>query len=90
MEQRLPGLPEHHVLLINQNHSLVKGLMKLHSGGVLVGTGESSPKTSISRDIAIHLYDMAKLSVGGLEPEELAGFQNRSAQLMGQLVDKAQ
>ncbi|WP_320674696.1 molecular chaperone HtpG [Prochlorococcus sp. MIT 1341] len=90
IEQRLPGLPEHHVLLINQNHSLVKGLMKLHSGGVLVGTGESSPTTSISRDIAIHLYDMAKLSVGGLEPEELAGFQNRSAQLMGQLVDKAQ
>lgn len=26
MEQRLPGLPDHHVLLVNRKHPLVEGL----------------------------------------------------------------
>ena len=32
---------------------------------------------------------MARLGVGGLEPNELAGFQANSAELMGQLIDRA-
>ena len=39
MEQRLPGLPEHHVLLVNRRHPLVEGLLKLSAGSVLVGAG---------------------------------------------------
>ena len=31
MEQRLPGLPDHHVLLVNRRHPLVEGLLKLQS-----------------------------------------------------------
>ena len=34
-------------------------------------------------DLSRHLYDMARLGVGGLEPNELAGFQTCSAELMG-------
>jgi molecular chaperone HtpG len=32
VDQRLPGLPHFHVLLVNQKHPLVDGLLKLHSG----------------------------------------------------------
>lgn len=86
MEQRLPGLPEHHVLLVNRRHPLVEGMLKLRAGGVLVGAAETSPTASLSEDVARHLYDMARLGVGGLEPNELAGFQTRSAELMGALM----
>jgi molecular chaperone HtpG len=88
MEQRLPGLPDHHVLLVNRRHPLVEGLLKLQSGSVLVGNSESSPTLSLSENLARHLYDMARLGVGGLEPNELAGFQTRSAELMGTLMQR--
>ncbi len=90
MEQRLPGLPDHHVLLINRRHPLVEGIQKLRSGSVLVGsTAAQSPTETLAKDLACHLYEMAKLGVGGLEPAELAGFQNRSAVLMGELMSRA-
>ena len=88
MEQRLPGLPDHHVLLVNRRHPLVEGLLKLKSGSVLVGDGSSSPTEALAKDLSRHLYDMARLSVGGLEPNELAGFQNRSSELMGTLMQR--
>ena len=89
MEQRLPGLPEHHVLLVNRRHPLVEGLLKLKAGSVLVGDGGSSPTESLAQDLSRHLYDMARLGVGGMEPNELAGFQTRSAQLMGELMQRS-
>ena len=88
MEQRLPGLPEHHVLLVNRRHPLVEGMLKLRAGGVLVGAAEASPTASLAGDVARHLYDMARLGVGGLEPNELAGFQTRSTELMGALMQR--
>ena len=88
MEQRLPGLPDHHVLLVNRRHPLVEGMLKLRAGGVLVGTAETSPTELLAQDVARHLYDMARLGVGGLEPNELAGFQTRSAELMGALMQR--
>ena len=48
-----------------------------------------SPTETLAQDLARHLYDMARLGVGGLEPNEIAGFQNRSAVLMGQLMERA-
>ena len=88
MEQRLPGLPDHHVLLVNRRHPLVEGMLKLRAGGVLVGTAETSPTELLAQDVARHLYDMARLGVGGMEPNELAGFQTRSAELMGALMQR--
>ena len=88
MDQRLPGLPDHHVLLINRRHPLVEGLLRLSAGGVLVGTEQASPSKQLASQLALHLYDMARLGVGGLEPNELAGFQTRSAKLMSELVIK--
>ena len=88
MDQRLPGLPDHHVLLINRRHPLVEGLLRLSSGGVLIGAEEASPSRRLASELALHLYDMARLGVGGLEPNELAGFQTRSAKLMSELVSK--
>ena len=89
MEQRLPGLPDHHVLLINRRHPLVEGLLKLKSGAVLVGTSAASPSEQLAMDLSRPLYDMARLGVGGLEPNELAGFQTRSAELMGELMKRS-
>ena len=88
MEQRLPGLPDHHVLLVNRRHPLVEGLLKLKAGSVLVGTAETSPTDALAQNLARHIYDMARLGVGGLEPNELAGFQTRSAELMGTLMQR--
>ena len=88
MDQRLPGLPDHHVLLINRRHPLVEGLLRLSAGGVLVGTEQASPSKQLASQLALHLYDMARLGVGGLEPNELAAFQTRSAKLMSELVIK--
>ena len=88
MDQRLPGLPDHHVLLINRRHPLVEGLLRLSAGSVLLGTEQSSPSKQLASELALHLYDMARLGVGGLEPNELAGFQTRSAKLMSELVSK--
>jgi len=90
MEQRLPGLPEHHVLLVNRRHTLVEGLQKLASGGVITtaGGGGSSPSQVLAEDLGRHLYDMARLAVGGLEPEQLSGFQQRSTDLLGQLLQR--
>ena len=37
MEQRLPGLPDHPVLLVNKRQPQVEGMLKLQAGGVLDG-----------------------------------------------------
>jgi len=87
MEQRLPGLPDHHVLLINRRHPLVEGVLKLSSGAVITGGG-TSPTRQLADELTRHIYEMARLSVGGLEPQELAGFQQRSADLMGRLMQR--
>ena len=88
MEQRLPGLPDHHVLLVNRRHPMVEGLLKLNAGSVLVSNETSSPSQQLAASLAQHLYDMARLSVGGLEPNELAGFQSRSTKLMSELMER--
>ena len=91
MEQRLPGLPDHHVLLINRKHRLVEGLLKLSAGSVLTtsaGSAGGSPSQELATGLGRHIYEMARLAVGGLEPNELAGFQQRSCDLMGQLMDR--
>ena len=91
MEQRLPGLPDHHVLLINRKHRLVEGLLKLSAGSVITtsaGSAGGSPSQALATGLGRHVYEMARLAVGGLEPNELAGFQQRSCDLMGQLMDR--
>ncbi|MEB3183576.1 MAG: molecular chaperone HtpG [Cyanobacteriota bacterium] len=88
MEQRLPGLPEHHVLLINRRHPLVAGLLRLASGAVLTTGGAASPSEQLAGDLSRHLYELARLAVGGLEPNQLAGFQQRSSDLMGRLLER--
>ena len=88
MEQRLPGLPDHHVLLVNQKHPLVEGLLKLQAGGVIVGDAAQSPSEMLAHDLAQHLYETAKLSVGGLDPKELANFQTKNLQLMSRLMER--
>ena len=89
MEQKLPGLPEHHILLINTKHSLVKGLLKINSEKILLSSSGESSSSKLSFDIARYLYDMAKLAVGGLESNEISEFQTRSSALMGRLMEKA-
>jgi molecular chaperone HtpG len=88
MEQRLPGLPDHHVLLVNRRHPLVAGLLKLSSGAILTTGSAESPSEALAADLSRHLYDLARLAVGGLEPNQLAGFQQRSSDLMGRLMEK--
>ncbi|MFN9931967.1 MAG: molecular chaperone HtpG, partial [Cyanobacteriota bacterium] len=88
MEQRLPGLPDHHVLLVNRRHPLVEGLRRLSEGSVLTAGGGASPSQQLATELGRHLYEMARLAVGGLEPNELAGFQQRSCDLRGRLMER--
>ncbi|MFM8526162.1 MAG: molecular chaperone HtpG [Cyanobacteriota bacterium] len=89
MQQRLPGLPDHHVLLINRRHPLVDGLLRLSAGAVISDGGTLSPSAELAGDLARHLYETARLAVGGLEPNQLAGFQQRSSDLMGRLMQRS-
>ena len=90
MQQRLPGLPDHHVLLVNRRHPLVEGLLKLSAGSLISTSGDSlSPSSQLAGDLARHLYETARLAVGGLEPNQLAGFQQRSSDLMGRLMQRS-
>ncbi len=89
IEQKIPGLPENHVLLINRNHPLIMGLLKLNAGSLVIGNGQESPSHKLANDLAMHLYDMAKSSIGGLDPNEISAFQRNSASLLTSLVDKA-
>ena len=88
MEQRLPGLPDHHILLVNRQHPLVEALLSLESGSVVIADGASSPSHQLAVDLAQHLYDLARLAVGGLEPTELGGFQARATMLMSSLLQR--
>jgi len=88
MEQRLPGLPDHHVLLVNRRHPLVEGLLQLSAGAVLTSSGGESPSQQLAADLSRHVYELARLAVGGLEPNQLAGFQQRSAEIMGRLMQR--
>jgi molecular chaperone HtpG len=87
MDQRLPGLPDHHVLLVNRRHPLVEGLLRLQAGAVITGAGHS-PSQGLAEDLGRHLYDTARLAVGGLAADQLAGFQQRSCDLMGRLMER--
>ena len=89
MDQKLPGLPQNHVLVINKNHPMVEGLAKLNSQSIIIGSEGKSSNEDLSKDISIHLYEMACLSIGGLEPQAIANFQNRSSDLIGKLMSKA-
>ncbi len=79
MEQKLPGLPEYHNLIVNSNHPLIQGLLKLNSNQIVIEGSSKSEEGQLASDIAIHVYEMAKLSIGGLENKDIAAFQNRNA-----------
>lgn len=85
MQRQLPSLPDHHVLLINKAHPLVKGLLKLAAGAVVTGSGPS-PNTTLSHEICCHLHQLAQLGVGGLKAEQLLTLQTRSMELLGRLL----
>ncbi len=88
MEQKLPGLPEYHNLVVNSNHPLIKGLSKLNTNQLILEGANKSEEGQFAREIAIHVYEMAKLSIGGLENKDIAAFQTRNAELLGKLMQK--
>ena len=87
MQRQLPSLPDHHVLLVNKAHPLVKGLLKLAAGAVVVGSGPS-PNTTLSHGICCHLHQLAQLGVGGLKAEQLLTLQTDSQELLGRLLER--
>ena len=89
MEQRLPGLPDNHVLLVNKNNSLIKGLLKLNGGSILLDEKSNSPSQQLAIDLAKHLYQMAISGIGGLEASQISEFHAKSAHIMAKLLDLA-
>ncbi len=85
MEQKMPGLPEYHVLLINKEHPLISGLNKITSNRIIIDEKESV-ENPLATKIANHVYDMAKLSVGGLDQEQIINLQNNNADLISDLL----
>ena len=41
----------------------------------------------LASKIANHVYDMAKLSVGGLDQEQIINLQNNNAELISELLN---
>ena len=88
MEQKLPGLPEFHNLIVNLNHPLIQGLLKLNSSQLIIDESSKSSETQLANEISIHIYEMAKLSIGGLLNKEITEFQRRNSYLLGKLMEK--
>jgi len=86
MEQKMPGLPEYHVLLINKEHPLIVGLNKITSNKIIIDKKDPIENPLASK-IANHVYDMAKLSVGGLDQEQIINLQNNNADLISELLN---
>ena len=65
-------------------------LIKLSSGSVITSSAGAgtSPSQQLAQELSCHIYEMARLAVGGLEPNQLAGFQQRSCDLMGRLMER--
>jgi len=82
----MPGLPEYHVLLINKKHPLIVGLNKMTGNKIIIDEKDSSEKPLASK-IANQVYDMAKLSVGGLDQEQIIKLQNNNAELISELLN---
>ena len=56
---------------------------------IIVEGSSKSEETQLASDIAIHVYEMAKLSIGGLENKDIAAFQTRNAEVLGKLMQKS-
>ncbi len=88
MEQKIPGLPKNHVLLINKNHPIVTSLFKLHENSIIVAKEGNTQNEKLIKDVSVHLYQMACLSIGGLDSTGLANIQKTSSDLLGSLLSK--
>ncbi len=86
MEQKLPGLPEYHVLLINKEHPLISGLKNLSNKKILL-KGKENVEDLLSKKIVTHIYEMAKLSVGGMDQKDLHNLQINNAELITELLN---
>tara|TARA_B100000900_G_scaffold68170_1_gene53455 strand:- start:125 stop:2032 length:1908 start_codon:yes stop_codon:yes gene_type:complete len=86
MEQKIPGLPEFHVLLVNREHPLIMGLIKLTDKKIIIN--EKVPDEShLTEKIANHIYAMAKLTVGGLDQKQIVDLQLNNAELITELLN---
>jgi len=86
MEQKMPTLPEYHVLLINKKHPLIDGLIKINRNKIILDEKDSDENPLVTK-IANHVYEMAKLTVGGLDQEQIINLQNNNAKLITELLD---
>jgi len=86
MEQRIPSLPDYHVLLINKDHSLIKALEKIKNKKLILN-GDKPEENLLTQKITNNIYNMAKLSVGGLNPEQVANLQLENASLISELLN---
>nr|YP_009530426.1 heat shock protein 90 [Paulinella micropora]AXY63115.1 heat shock protein 90 [Paulinella micropora] len=78
MEQRLPNLPDYHILMINRKHPLIKTLAKL----------DTEVYQELANNICRHVYEIARLAVGGLESNQMVDFQKHSCDLIGSLMER--
>merc|ERR1712078_336442 len=86
MEQKIPGLPEYHVLLVNKDHPLIDGLIKFSDKKIILNENDSD-EISLTGRIANHIYTMAKLTVGGLDQKQIVDLQLNNAELLTELLN---
>ena len=86
MEQKMPGLPEFHVLLVNKDHPLINGLIKLTDKKLILDE-KVSDESSTTERIVNHIYEIAKLTVGGLDQKQIVNLQLNNAELIAELMN---
>ena len=86
MEQKIPGLPEYHVLLVNKDHPLISGLIKFTNKKIILDE-KGSDESPLAGRIANHIYAMAKLTVGGLDQKQIVDLQLNNAELLTELLN---
>ena len=74
------------MLLINKEHPLIVGLNKITGNKIIIDKKDPIENPLVSK-ITNHVYNMAKLAVGGLDQEQIINLQNNNADLISELLN---
>ena len=75
-------------LQLNKKHPLIVGLDKI-TGSKIIIDKKDSIENPLASKIANHVYEMAKLSVGGFDQSQIINLQNNNAELISELLNSS-
>jgi molecular chaperone HtpG len=87
MQQQNMEFPEEHILMINTAHPLIQNILDMSQGTIIQGS-QPSEKEELVQQTCQYVYDIALMTQGGLSPENMKGFVERSNRVLTQLTKR--